>query len=93
MIFPTYEVQFEKSGFDESVVVTGDIKNDSSRDYNMAMFKIVLYSRHKLVGSGVIKVYDFKRDMTKPFRAYVAMDTAVKITAIDRYEIMIEGGY
>jgi len=93
MIFQTYEVQFEKSSFDESVVVTGDIKNDSSRDYNMAMFKIVLYSKNKPVGSGVIKVYDFKKDITKPFRTYVAVDASVKITAIDRYEVMIEGGY
>ena len=93
MIFQTYEVQYERSGFDESIIVTGDIKNDSSRDYNMAMFKIVLYSRNKPVGSGVIKVYDFKKNMTKPFRTYVPVDSAVKITAINRYEIMIEGGY
>jgi hypothetical protein len=93
MLFPTYEVQFDKSGFDESVVVTGDIKNDSSRDYNTAMFKIILYSRNKLVGAGVLKVYDFKRNMTKPFKTYVPVDSAVKITAIDRYEVTIEGGY
>lgn len=94
MNFPTYEVSFEKSNFDESVIVTGDIKNDSSHDYNLAMFRIFLYSRNKRVGAGVIKVYDFKKDITKPFRAFVLSDVEnLKLSMIDRYEVIIEGGY
>ncbi len=92
MIFPTYQVNFEKSSFDDSVIVTGEIKNDSSRDYNLAMFKIILYSRNKRLGAGIMKVYDFKKDITKSFRAYVPFNEP-KLPVIDRYEIMMEGGY
>jgi hypothetical protein len=92
MTFPTYQVSFEKSSFDDSVVVTGEIKNDSSRDYNLAMFRIFLYSKNKRLGGGIIKVFDFKKNIIKPFRAYVPIGEA-KVTMIDRYEVMIEGGY
>jgi hypothetical protein len=92
MIFPTYQVSFEKSSFDDSVIVTGEIKNDSSRDYNLAMFKIILYSKNKRLGAGIIKVFDFKKDITKTFRAYVLIGEA-KVPMIDRYETMMEGGY
>ena len=92
MNFPTYQVHFEKSSFDDSVVVTGEIKNDSSRDYNLAMFKIVLYAKNKRLGAGVIKVFDFKKDIIKAFRTYVLIGEA-KLPMIDRYEIMMEGGY
>ena len=94
MIFPTYEVSFEKNTFDDSIVVTGEIKNDSSRDYNMAIFRIILYMRNKRAGAGIVKVYDFKKSITKPFRAYIPPDSEnVKASLIDRYEISIEGGY
>ncbi len=92
MIFPAYEVNFEKSSFDDSVVVSGELKNDSNRAYNLAMFRIILYSKNKRLGAGIIKIYDFKKDITKAFRAYVLIGDA-KFTMIDRYEIMLEGGY
>jgi len=93
MFFPTYDVQFEKSTFDESIIVTGDIKNDSSRDYSLAMFRIFLYAKSRLLGSGMFKVYDFKKDLTKPFRVYVLVDEGVRLSTVSRYEVVSEGGY
>ena len=92
MIFPTYLVSFEKSSFDDSVTVAGEIKNDSSRDYNLAMFRIYLYAKNKRLGAGIIKIFDFKKNVTKAFRVYVLVGEG-KIPKIDRYEIVIEGGY
>ncbi len=92
MIFPTYQVSFEKSSFDDSVTVAGEIKNDSSRDYNLAMFRIYLYAKNKRLGAGIIKIFDFKKNVTKAFRVYVLVGEG-KIPKIDRYEIVIEGGY
>ena len=93
MIFPTYDVSFEKSTFDESIVATGEIKNDTSRDYNLAMFRIIVYARNRRLGSGIIKLYDFRRGMNKSFRTYIPITADIKVSMINRYEVMIEGGY
>jgi hypothetical protein len=93
MIFPVYEVNFEKSTFDESITATGEIKNDSSRDYNLAMFRIIIYNRNRRLGSGIIKLYDFRRGMSKSFRTYIPITTDIKVSMINRHEVMIEGGY
>jgi len=92
MFFPVYDVNFKRGSSEETIVATGDIRNDSNKDYACALFKIVIYSKHSAIGSGVIKIHDFKLKTTKSFNVLIDAHSKL-IPAIMRYEILMERGY
>ncbi len=92
MIFPTYNVNFKRGASEESIVATGEIRNDSNRDYTCALFKIILYGKHHAIGTGVIKIHDFKLKTTKAFNILIEAHYKL-IPSIMRYEIVMERGY
>jgi len=92
MIFPTYDVNFKRGSSEETIIVTGEVRNDSNRDYTCALFKIIIYSKHSAIGSGIIKLHDFKLKTTKSFNVLIDVHSRL-IPAIVRYEIVMERGY
>lgn len=94
MFFPSYHVKIEKHpmSMEEAIVVTGEIKNDSLKNYTLAMFRIILYNRDFAVAAGVIKIYDFKAGTMKTFYTVVDAHQSL-IPSITRHEIILEGGH
>lgn len=92
MIFPTYNVEFKRASNEEFIVASGEIRNDSNRDYTCGLFKIILYGKHSAIGTGIIKIYDFKVKSTKAFSILVEAHSRL-IPSILRYEIIMERGY
>jgi len=92
MAFPAYNVNFRRA-HQENIIATGEIVNESSKDYAMAMFKIMVFDKHHLLGSGIIKVHDFHPRAIREFEALIEGLDYKAIPAIFRYEILFEGGY
>ena len=92
MAFPTYNVHFRRA-HQENIITTGEIVNESSKGYAMAMFKIMVFDKYHLLGSGIIKVHDFRPRAIREFEALIEGLDYKAIPAIFRYEILFEGGY
>ncbi len=93
MIFPTYDINFKANLNDNSLLVTGEVENNSVRDYSVAMFRIALFDKKQRLGTGFAKVYEFKKNTRKAFEAQIKGAEATAIPSIARYEILFETGY
>lgn len=91
--FSYYNVQFKKHNVDNCAVVVGEITNETTRDYNTAVFRISVFERQQLIANGFIKIKGFKRKRTKSF------ETALKELPYNllpqnvKYDIQFESGY
>lgn len=92
MFFPCYNVNFAAGVDEEWIVVTGEIRNDTSKDYSFVLFKIILYGKNAAIGSGIIKVHDFRRRSTKLFEVNIELPRKL-IATIIKHEVLYEGGY
>lgn len=92
MNFPVYNIRYEARSTDMATIVKGDMKNDSMKNFTFIMFRVILYDRQKSLGSGILKLYDFRVNNTKFFEVVVDMNRAL-IPRIVKYEILFENGY
>lgn len=92
MKFPYYGVDFKKNYLGDEILVNGEIRNYTGKSYNTAVFRIVLYSRNKNIGSGLIKVYDFKAGITRSFGAVLNISHKI-IPRIHGFDIVFESGF
>ena len=92
MAFPVYNLTFRR-GHQNSIIASGEMVNETSRDYAMAMFKVLVFDKHQLLGTGIIKVHDFRSKAIREFESLIeGLDYKV-IPSIFRYEVVFEGGY
>jgi len=89
MVFSTYNINFKK-GTEDWIIVAGEIRNDSARDYRLAMFRIFVYDKKQVLGNGVIKIYDFRPHSTRSFETLIENVSYQLIPAIARHEIVLE---
>jgi hypothetical protein len=92
MAFPVYNVSFRRAQKND-VVAVGEIVNESSKGYALAMFKILLFDRYHLMGSGIIKVYDFQPRAIREFETVIEGIDYKLVPSIFRHEVLFEGGY
>jgi hypothetical protein len=92
MNFSNYNVTFKRGG-QNWVVAIGEIKNDTRKDFKSAIFRIFIYSRRQTLGSGLIRVHDFRARSLKPFEVTIERVDFALVHTIARYEILFEGGY
>ncbi|MDD4909219.1 MAG: hypothetical protein PHR44_00855 [Candidatus Omnitrophica bacterium] len=90
MLFPTYNVGFRRG--EEWTIVTGQIRNESSRNFALAVFKIVLFNKTYPIGSGIIKIRNFRSKTTKSFEQMIIGVGFNLIPSIEKYDIVLEGG-
>lgn len=91
--FACYNIQFKKHGIEDCVVVTGEIKNETVKDYHTAVFRISLFNRQKLVAIAFIKIKGFGRKRTRPFEAVIKELRYSRIPQVLRHNIEFETGY
>jgi hypothetical protein len=80
-----------------SLVVTGEITNDSGRDFNAVVFKMVLFIKTRCIGHLTITMNGFRNGQTKTFREMVSELELVPgfkiMPELIRYEIYPESAY
>lgn len=92
MGFPVYNVHFRKT-HQSGIFATGEVTNESSRKYAVAMFKIVIFDKFQQLSSTTFKVYDFYPHATREFEVLIEDVDSKAIPSIMRYETVFEGGY
>ncbi len=69
MVFLMYNVQFEVFADENYTEIKGQISNETTHNYTMALFKIFVYSREATICKENIKVHDLRAGSTKHFEA------------------------
>lgn len=93
MNYSCYNVQFNKHPIEPWVVVKGDISNDSSKNYNTAVFRIKIFIAEEVLGSAIIKVRGLRARSSKGFEVMIEGVHRDLIQKIGRYEILFESAY
>ncbi len=92
MRFSTYNVQYEVLTDENYILVKGQITNDTTRNYTLALFKLYLYGRESTIAKGVVRVYDFRPGSIKLFETVVELHRS-RIPKIISYDMVYEQGY
>ena len=91
--FSFYNISFKRKGNGKWVFAQGEIKNESSKDFNTALFRMSVFDKNILMWAGAIKIMGFRKRQTKPFDLLMEGLDYRTIAAISRYEIYFESGY
>lgn len=76
--------------FGSSSTVTGEIKNNSKKDYHLATFVMKIYSNYGMITNFDFSIRRFKSGDIKPFEEII---TGARPVDIDRYEIVLKKFY
>ncbi len=94
--FSYYDINLSRGSLGNEIHINGEIKNNSTINYSMAVFRVVLYVQAKVTGSGKIKIAGLQAKGSKNFEAAVEglheVDEKL-ISKISRCEILFESGY
>ena len=91
--FSYYNVQFRKNNLENCVAVVGEITNESSRDYDAAVFRLSLFDRQQLIASGMIRIKGFGKKRTKSFEVLLKELPFHLMPKKYRFDINFESGY
>ena len=91
-MFTYYNITYKRSSQDW-IVVNGEIKNDSRRNYETALFRLIIYDRKKPIGMGFFRVHSFRMKSLKNFEVLIFGLHYRFIPHIARYEVILESGY
>lgn len=92
MAFSLFNVTL-KRGSEEWVIINGEIRNETKRDYKVSIFRMFLYDSMQVVAIGLIKVYDFRARSTRTFEILIEGMNYKLIPSVVRYEVVLESGY
>ncbi|MCM8763268.1 MAG: FxLYD domain-containing protein [Candidatus Omnitrophica bacterium] len=74
--------------------VSGEVSNDTLKDYDTATFRIVLFDKgNHLIWTGSFKVRALGKKKMKPFEVPMEGIDFTVIPKIHKYEIYFESGY
>ncbi|MBM3255274.1 MAG: hypothetical protein FJZ08_03140 [Candidatus Omnitrophica bacterium] len=94
--FSYYNINFSKGSMGNEIYVNGEIKNNSTINYSMVVFKVILYIQSKVAGSGTLKIAGLQAKGGKNFEAVIeglhTVDDRL-ISKISRCDILFENGY
>ena len=91
--FELLNVDFARKGGGHWVFMTGEIINNSSRNYTSAVFRLSVFERTHLVWTGAVRVRNFRKHQTRPFEVQMERFGYEAVVRISRYELFFESGY
>jgi hypothetical protein len=91
--FAYYNIIFEKKGTSSWIFAKGDISNNSSRNYNTAMFRLTLFAKTRLLWTGSFKIRSFRKGQMRPFEIILEKMDPSLVSSITKHEIYFESGY
>ncbi len=97
MRFLYNNVSFKQAADEGSFVVRGEITNNSGKDFNAVVFRMVLFIKTICIGRLTITMNGFRNGQTKIFKELVSelgLGSGSKIRPeVIRYEICPESAY
>ena len=93
-MFSFYNISYKLGHLNNSILVSGELQNSSTKSYSYALFRIFLFDKHrKIIGSGIIKLADFKNSSTRQFEVLVEDVSYVTLKGITSCDIILDSGY
>ena len=90
LTFAYYNLKYQKHASQDWIVVKGEIRNESPGNFNMAVFRVLLYANQQIFGSAILKVAGFRARATKPFEVMIDGAHHEMIPMITKCEILFE---
>lgn len=92
--FDYYNVCFIKAESSNQLVIRGEVKNNSGRDYNAVAIRILLFNKNILLLNTIIVVNGLPNGFTKDFYKQIEeLEYHRVANLITRYEIYTESAY
>lgn len=91
--FSSYNIQVKQSPSGRGIAVTGDVRNESTRNFQTAVFRLAVSANQQVLSSVLVKVTGFRAKTTRTFEALVEEVDAVLIPKISACELMLEAAY
>jgi hypothetical protein len=91
--YSVYNLQFKKHPVEKWVVVRGEIRNDTSKNYNTAVFHLKIFIGRDCLGAAIIKLRGFRGKSSKDFEVMVEGVHHELLSQIVRCEVLFESGY
>ena len=89
-----YGIAYDKADQGKQLVIRGDIKNNSGRNYHAVAVRIVLFNRNTPLISTVVVVNGLPNGTSRMFEKYVEETDYQQIhNLITRHEIYVESVY
>ncbi|MBN1913607.1 MAG: hypothetical protein JW788_04330 [Candidatus Omnitrophica bacterium] len=87
-------VVFKRDSSEDALAVSGDITNNSNRDYSSVVFRLVILSKEIPLGHVMITINGFNRGRLRHFeKTLYRMTYSEAINKVTGYETYFEGGY
>jgi len=94
MNFTYYNVDFRRYSDGKFAYVTGEVTNETLKDYNTAVFRMVLFDMgNRVIWSGSFKIRGLGKKRTKSFEVPLEGVDFTVIPKISRHDIYFEAGY
>jgi hypothetical protein len=91
--YSVYNIQFKKHSIEQWVVVSGEIHNDTSKNFSTAVFHLKLFVGQDCLGATLIKLRGFRARSSKDFDVLVEGVHYDLLSKIARCEIFFESAY
>ena len=91
--FPYNNFKFKKHEQESYLMVTGEITNNTGRNYNAVVFRMVVFIKTIPIANVAIIVNGFYANQTKPVEVRVGELEYRIIPEITRYDIYAESAY
>lgn len=88
--FSSYNIKYHTHPTEGWIMATGELRNESFKSYNTAVFRAHIFKGDEPMGSALIKINGFRTRMTKPFVATFAGVHHSLISRITRCDILLE---
>lgn len=89
----SYKVNFKQRGSTSLAYAEGEITNNTSKEYNTAVFRLTLHNKSMLAWTGVIKIRGLRARQTKSFEIPLEGIDYKTAFATSRHELYFESGY
>ena len=94
MSFAFYNVGFHRYADGSWACAKGDVENNSHKDYNTAIFRLVLFDgNNHIIWSGNFRLNGFRRGRTKSFELFLEGADLTEVTAVKKFNLFFENGY
>jgi len=91
--FACYNLKYQKHAVENWIVIKGEIRNESSGNFNLVVFRVLLYSGVQVLGSAILKVAGFRARATKSFEVMVDGAHHEMIPRITKCEVLFESAH
>ena len=93
MNISVYDIIFKEGQRTNTIVVSGEVKNRTSKSYGTAVFHIILFGRRsRILGTGIFRINNFTSSSVKPFEVLIEK-VYETVEGIAGCEVIFEGGY